>query len=73
VGKELVYHSLEFGRRQIASGRAIILTEFCDLRHRQRQMPSQESGAINRLLLSAAVDRRNLRDPGLPQEQTHTR
>ena len=71
VGKELVHDPLELGHGEIAGCRAVMLTEVRHVGDGEPKVSSQESGAIYSFLLRATVNRRNLGNPGLPQEPTH--
>ena len=67
----MVHVPLELGPRERARCRAVILPENHNMGDRQPKVRGKESGAINGFLLGATIDRRDLGDPGLPQEQTH--
>src|SRR5262249_29848881 len=73
VGKEPVHNPFELGRGEIAGCRAVILTEVRHGGDGQPKVCRKEHGAIQGFLLRTTVDRRDLCDPGLPQEQTHAR
>src|SRR5688572_4127114 len=69
--KELISNALEFIRRQEAGGRPVVLAQGLDLVKAKREVLREDGGAVDRLLLGAAIDGGDVPHPWLAQSGAH--